>query len=174
LPFPSTTLFRSEARGMFRQDGGGNPTRRFGGIEFVPASILVRGFGEKGTHVSAVADNEARYNDFVPLVYGTAWHSPLIVFARNDGNLTHLEVLLYGMKLPVYGEDGALTGVQLSSNPAWVLMDVLRRSGWSLAELDVSSFATAASYCDEQINTQDLFGNATTVARFQCNLVVSK
>src|SRR5437764_1245739 len=79
---------------LFRQDGGANPTRRFGGIEFVPASILVRSFGEKGTHVSAVADNEARYNDFVPLIYGTAWHSPLIVFARNDGNLTHLEVLL--------------------------------------------------------------------------------
>jgi len=32
--------------------------------------------------------NEARYNDFVPMVYGTAWYNPPIVFARNDGNLT--------------------------------------------------------------------------------------
>ena len=39
-------------------------------------------------------DNEARYNDYVPLIYGTAWYAPPIVFARNDGNLTHLEVLL--------------------------------------------------------------------------------
>jgi hypothetical protein len=209
-----------------------------------------------------VADNEARYNDFVPLVYGTAWHSPLIVFARNDGNLTRMEVLLCmgeiagvvkvlvndfeiplgqagqnmtgtgwygvvslgnrtgtfngdfldstgvplgdpygsmaylsvvvpnrindgrslpsikvllnGMKLPIYGEDGSLTGAQLSNNPAWVLMDVLRRSGWSISELDVSSFARAAGYCDEQINTHDLYGNAISVPRFQCNLVVSK
>src|SRR6185436_7116171 len=57
-------------------------------------SILVRGYGEKGSHVSAVSANEALYNDFVPLVYGTGWHSPLIVFARNDGNLTRMEVLL--------------------------------------------------------------------------------
>ena len=79
---------------MFRQDSAQNPTRRFGGVEFVPASILVRSYGEKGSHVSAVAANEALYNDFVPLIYGTAWHSPLIVFARNDGNLTRMEVLL--------------------------------------------------------------------------------
>src|SRR6185437_12065920 len=30
----------------------------------------------------------------VPLVYGTAWYQPPITFARNDGNLTHMEVLL--------------------------------------------------------------------------------
>jgi hypothetical protein len=261
-PFTSCNFTRAdcEARGMFRQDSAQNPTRRFGGVEFVPASILVRSYGEKGTHVSAVVDNEARYNDFVPLVYGTAWHSPLIVFARNDGNLTRTEVLLcmgeiqgvlkvlvndieiplgqaganmtgtgwysvvslgnrtgtfnadfsdasgtplgdpygsmaylsvvvpnrindgrslpsikvltQGMKLPVYGEDGAPAGLQFSSNPAWVLMDVLRRSGWSINELDVQSFATAASYCDEPINTQDLYGNAITTPRFQCNLVL--
>ena len=51
-------------------------------------------------------------------------------------------------------------------------MDVLRRSGWSIEELDVASFATAASYCDEQIDTQDLYGNATTIPRFQCNLIL--
>ena len=28
------------------------------------------------------------------MIYGTAWHSPLIVFARNDGNLTRMETLL--------------------------------------------------------------------------------
>jgi hypothetical protein len=262
VPFTTCSFTRAdcEARGMFRQDNGQNPTRRFGGVEFVPASILVRGYGEKGTHVSAVADNEARYNDFVPLVYGTAWHSPLIVFARNDGNLTRMEVLLcmgeiqgvlkvlvndieiplgqaganmtgtgwfavvspgnrtgtfnadfsdtsgnplgdpygsmaflsvvvpnrindgrslpsvrvltQGVKLPVYDADGAPVGLQFSSNPAWVLMDVLRRSGWQIAELDVKSFAAAASYCDEPINTTDLYGNATTVPRFQCNLIL--
>ena len=82
------------ARGMFSQDSSSNTTSRFGGLEFVPSQIQVRSFGEKGTHLSSVLDNEARYNDYVPLIYGTAWYTPPIVFARNDGNLTHLEVLL--------------------------------------------------------------------------------
>ena len=60
----------------------------------MPPQILVRSFGEHGTHLSPVIDNLALYNDFVPLVYGTAWYQPPIVFARNDGNLTHMEVLL--------------------------------------------------------------------------------
>jgi len=38
----------------------------------------------------------------------------------------------------------------------------------------VASFARAASYCDEEIDTTDLYGNAVTVARFQCNLVLAK
>ena len=58
------------------------------------SSIDVKSYGEKATHQSGVLENEARYNDFVPLVYGTAWYRPPIVFARNDGNLTHMEVLL--------------------------------------------------------------------------------
>ena len=66
----------------------------FGGIEFVPPAISVRTYGDKSSHTSAVAVNEARYNDFVPLVYGTAWYAPPVVFARNDGNLTRMEVLL--------------------------------------------------------------------------------
>jgi hypothetical protein len=263
-PFTSCNFTRAdcEARGMFRDDGASSQTRRFGGIEFVPASILVRSYGEKGTHVSPVTDNEARYNDFVPLVYGSAWHSPLIVFARNDGNLTRLEVLLCmgeiegvakvlvnefeiplgqaganmtgtgwfsvvsvgsrtgafnadfrdssgnplgdpygsmaylsvvvpnrindgkslpsikvllnGLKLPAYGQDGSLSAVLHTNNPAWVLMDILRRSGWSLAELDVSSFAKAADYCDEHIDTLDLYGNPISVPRFQCNLIINK
>ena len=48
----------------------------------------------RASHTSAVSVNEARYNDFVPMVYGTAWYQPPVVFARNDGNLTRMEVLL--------------------------------------------------------------------------------
>ena len=83
-----------EARGMFKTDGRGNATGRFSGVEFVPSTIAVRSAGERGSHLSPISVNEARYNDFIPLVYGTAWYTPSIVFARNDGNLTRLEVLL--------------------------------------------------------------------------------
>src|ERR1035437_2822891 len=85
-PFNSCSYTRADcqSRGMLV---------RFGGLEFIPAAISVRGYG-KDWSTSAVAINTARYNDFVPMVYGTAWHSPTVVFARNDGNLTRMEVLL--------------------------------------------------------------------------------
>src|SRR5579884_412940 len=95
-PFTSCDGSRAscQQRGMFSADASNQATRRFGGIEFVPASIEVRSFGDRSYHLSAVATNEARYNDYVPLIYGTGWYNPPVVFARNDGNLTRTEVLL--------------------------------------------------------------------------------
>ena len=237
------------ARGMF--DSG-----RFGGIEFVPAQIAVRSFGESGSHLSPIIASEARYNDFVPLVYGTAWYQPPVVFARNDGNLTHLEVLLgmgqiaeilkvvvndvevpegvngvdmtgtgwynlvtsgtrsgsfnpdfpggdpygsmamasvvvpnqisnglslprvqvllAGLNLERFDQTGTSLGEAFSNNPAWVLLDVLRRSGWLTSDVDLVSFATAAAYCEEAIQTTDLYGNTVLVPRFECNLVLNR
>ena len=251
-PFTTCGYTRGDcrARGMWN---------RFGGIEFVPPAIPVRAYG-KDWSTSAVAVNQARYNDFVPMLYGTAWYTPPVVFARNDGNLTRMEVLLgmgpmhgvikllvndveiplgvsgtnmtgtgwytvptlggrdggldlnfldgsrqpagdpygsmaylavvvptrlssgasipsvkvlaEGLMLPAYGTDGAYAGDQFSSNPAWILLDILRRSGWADSEIDIPSFATAAAYCDEAIDTVDLNGNPISLPRFQCNLVL--
>jgi hypothetical protein len=96
VPFTSCSYDRSdcEQRGMFTIDTSGRTTGRFGGLEFVPPTILVRGAGQKNSQLSAVQENTASYNDFVPLVYGTQWTLPDVVFSRNDGNLTHMEVLL--------------------------------------------------------------------------------
>jgi hypothetical protein len=240
-----------QARGMFSH---------FGGIEFVPPAISVRTYGDKSWHTSAVAVNGTRYNDFVPLVYGTAWYTAPVVFARNDGNLTRMEVLLgigemqgvlkvlvngveipagisganmtgtgwyniptlgtragtcnpdfmdgsgqaagdpygsmaylsvvvpnrlndgsslpavkvlaQGLRLPVYGADGTAMGEQFSSNPAWILLDILRRAGWKPSEIDIPSFAAAAAYCDEAIAALDLYGNAISLPRFQCNVML--
>ncbi|MEK7406861.1 MAG: phage tail protein [Acidobacteriota bacterium] len=254
------TRAQCEERGMFRQDAAGNPTRRFGGIEFVPATTLVRSHGEKGRHVSQPLENEARYNDFVPLIYGTVWCAPLIVFAKNDGNLTRMEALVgmgeiqgvvkllvndieipagqaganmtatgwynvislggrtggfnldyvdaegnplgdcygsmavlsvvapnrindgrslpriqalvEGLKLPRFATDGTYLGESFTNNPAWGVLDILRRCGWEPDAIDIESFARAAAYCAAEIETQDLYGNAVRVARFQCNLAL--
>lgn len=251
-----------EQRGMFDRDARGNGTRRFGGIEFVPASTLVRAYGDKTAHVSEAAETPAKYNDFVPLVYGTAWHKPLVVFSRNDGNLLHMEVLLGtgaiesvkrvvvndievpvgvagsdmtstgwynicshgnregnfnldfkasggmpagdpyggmaflsvvvpnrvvggsklpkiqvlldGLRVPTYAGDGTLIAEMFSRNPAWIMLDVLRRTGWNISEIDVGSFARAASVCDELIEVQDLSQQTVTVPRFEVNLVLSR
>jgi hypothetical protein len=255
-PFTNCDYTRAScvARGMFRIDASSNVTGRFGGMEFVPPQILVRSFGEHGTHLSPEVDNLALYNDFVPLVYGTAWCQPRIVFARNDGNLTHMEVLLgmgpvlgivtvlvnqiviplaqtgadmsatgwyavvgsgmrngafdpdyadgsgnplgdpygsmayldvvvpnriasgatlasvqvlmQGLELEQFDTTGASLGVSFTNNPAWVLLDVLRRSGWQTTGLDLGSFAVAAEYCAETIETTDLYGNAVLTPRF--------
>jgi hypothetical protein len=245
-PYTTCGYTRSDcqARGMW-----GN----FGGIEFVPPSILVRPSG-KNVQVSAISLNTALYNDFVPMVYGTAWYAPPIVFARNDGNLTRMQVLLgigqmdstlmvlvneveiprgiagadmtatgwynvqtlgtrtgafdsdfvggdpygsmaylsvvvpnqinngttlptikvlaQGLHIPIYDANGAQTSVQFSNNPAWILLDILRRIGWSAAEIDIPSFAAAAACCDAQIDALDIYGNAISLARFQCNLAL--
>ncbi|MHC4067600.1 MAG: hypothetical protein ACYSUI_24285, partial [Planctomycetota bacterium] len=204
--------------------------------------------------------NEARYNDFVPLLYGTTWAEPPAVFARNDGNLTRMEVLLSSgriaqvlkvlvnnIEIPIgvagrdmtrsgwwnlfadgdrnggfnfnftsfggvpqgdpYGSMAALSivvpnqindgkvlprvkvlvegsllesfdsggvsqGSQFSDNPVWILLDVLRRSGWKLDEIDLPSFADAATFCDETIAATDNQGNPISIERFRCNLVV--
>jgi hypothetical protein len=242
-----------QARGM---------TPRFGGIEFVPSTIQVRTFGDKAWHDSTLSVNEARYNDFVPMTYGTAWITPPVVFARNDGNLTRMEVLLglgeiegvvkvlvndveiplgqsgqnmtgtgwynvptlgtraggfnldflnsdgspagdpygsmsylslvvpnrlsegrtlptvkvllHGLKVPTYGADGGWLGEAWSDNPAWILLDVLRRSGWSEGEVDLTSFAATAAYCAESIEARDVNGNPIQISRFGCNLTVRK
>lgn len=213
---------------------------RFGGLEFVPSSIQVRSYGN-GWQYAPVEDNIAIYNDFVPLLYGTAWYYPPIVFTRNDGNLTHMEVLLGmgpiqgiqkvlvnqieipvgqsgqnmtstgwynaislggrngafnpdftdaagnpagdpygsmaylsvvvpnqinngqslptvqvladGLQLPIYGADGTYQSTQFTANPAWILLDILQRSGWGSTNIDLTTFAAAATYCDEQIQT---------------------
>ncbi|HCC56475.1 MAG TPA: hypothetical protein DEQ47_04305 [Solibacterales bacterium] len=260
--FTSCSFTRSDctARGMFSADTAARPTARFGGQEFVPSTITVRSAGESGSHLSAVSANEARYNDFVPMVYGTAWLEPRIVFARNDGNLTRMEVLLgagvihgvlkvlvndieipigvsgrnmtgtgwfnvmsrgarqgafnsdfadaqgrplgdpygsmaylslvvpnrindgkslpsvrvllEGLEIGMFDGAGVALPMVFSNNPAWVILDILRRSGWALAEFDTPTFFQAAAFCAASITAQDLHGNAVQTPRFQCNLVL--
>jgi hypothetical protein len=263
---PYTTCDKSrtncQARGMFASDANGNVTQRFGGFEFVPSAIMVRTTGARTTHLSPVLDDAAKYNDAVPLVYGTGWLRAPVIFGRNDGNLTHMEVLVglgpiqgilklvvndieipttvqnqdmtttgwysvvtagdrngnfnldftdsngnplgdpygsmsvlsvvvpnrissgkslptvevlvEGQRLDVFSPDGTLLSNDYTNNPAWVILDLLRRSGWSLDEINLSTFAAAASFCSELIATTDLNGNPIQVPRYECNLIIAK
>lgn len=94
-PFTACGYTREDCRqrGMFGQDSQGRETARFGGFAFLPSGLLVRAHGARESQWSEPLDGRARPNDAVPQVYGTAWIEAPVVFARNDGNLTHCEVL---------------------------------------------------------------------------------
>lgn len=250
-----------EQRGMFSADTSGRPTARFGGLEYLPPTILVRGTGQSQSQLSAVEQNTAAYNDFVPLVYGTQWTMPDVVFSRNDGNLTRMEVLLgmgeiqgvltvlvndivipqgvnglnmtstgwynlitpgtrngaqdpnftdgqgnpqgdpygsmaylsvvvpnrinngtsipsvqvlmQGLQLWQFDTNGNFLGESFSSNPAWVLLDILMRSGYTMPQINLASFATAAAYADQLISVDDPIGGQVQLPRFQCNFALN-
>lgn len=248
-----------QQRGMFDKDTNGNTTRRFGAFEFVPSAIMVRTSGDKTSHLSPLLDNAAKFNDPVPLVYGTGWLKAPVIFARNDGNLTHMEVLLglgplqgvlkvvvNDVEIPsAQGNDTTVTGwyspissgarqgnfnldftdangnplgdpygnlcvlsvvvpnrissgsslpnvevllqglqvdtyvagaktTVYSENPAWVLLDLLRRCGWSMTDINLTTFEMAAAFCQELISTTDLNGNPIQIQRYKCNLILTK
>jgi hypothetical protein len=263
-PFTSCDHTRPQciARGMFNSDAVGNVNNRYGGFEFIPTSYLVRTAGSKMAHLAAVIDNTAKANDAVPLLYGTGWLKAPVVFSRNDGNLTHLEVLLglgqisgvlkvvvndveipafsnassmaatgwytlvsdgsrkgsfnldfvdssstplgdpqgsmavlsvvvpnaistgtgtplvqvlmTGMKVDTYDVNGVKSEPTFTNNPAWVVMDVLQRAGWSPSDFNLSTFYQASLNCGELINTNDINGAPIQVPRYGCNLVLSR
>lgn len=108
--------------------------------------------------------------------YGSLSYLNLVLPNRiNDGKRSpKVEILMKGIKLPVLDETGALVAEQWSANPAWILCDVLRRTGWKLDELDLPSFVGAAAFCDELIDAHDANGNPRQVRRFECNLVLKR
>ncbi|MCZ2155376.1 MAG: phage tail protein, partial [Bryobacterales bacterium] len=253
-PYVSCGFTRSDctARGMFDVDDGGIPTRRFGGMEYIPVPLTQ----EK----PLTTGNEAAYNGFVPLIYGTSWYQPPVVATRHTPEYTKLEALLglgpiqgvlkvlaNGVELPVSEPNGAMDptgsyrmgslgdrtgafdpemgspngtplgnpygsmvsivmlvpaslysgsgiprvevlvdGLRLqrfdihgefldqffTNNPAWVALDVLRRTGWSLAELDLRSFARAAGACDEAVNGVGSSGELLSIPRWRFNMAL--
>lgn len=263
-PFTSCDGSRAQCiqRGMFNSDGAGNVNNRYGGFEFIPTSYLVRGASDKTAHMAAVIDNTAKANDAVPMVYGTGWLKAPVVFSRNDGNLTHMEVLLglgqitnvlkvvvndveipaysnagtpsatgwyalvsdgsrngafnldfvdqsknplgdpqgsmavlsvvvpnaiatgtstpvvqvlmQGMKVDTYDSNSQKSDPTFSNNPAWIIMDVLQRAGWSPADLNIATFFQASLQCGQSINTTGLDGTPITKQRYLCNLILNK
>ncbi|MCC6364701.1 MAG: hypothetical protein IT165_14365 [Bryobacterales bacterium] len=253
-PYVSCDFTRSDCttRGMFDADGGGILTRRFGGMEFLPVYLTQ----EK----QLTTGNEAVYNGFVPLIYGTAWYQPPVVVIRQTPEHTKLEVLLGlgpiqgvlkvlvnsvelpvsqpnkvmdstgwysvgslgsrngafdseisspdgvalgnpyggmaylimsvpaslysgsamprvevlvdGLRLQRYDDQGGFLDQFFTNNPAWVALDVLRRTGWRLEELDLPSFARAASVCDEPVNSAGQNGAAMSIPRWRCNVTL--
>jgi hypothetical protein len=84
------------------------------------------------------------------------------------------EVLLDGMRLPRFQEDETELPAEFTSNPAWILLDLMRRSGWKRDEIDLGSFARGAAYCDEPVTVTDESGQTRQAPRFSLNLTLAE
>jgi hypothetical protein len=89
-------------------------------------------------------------------------------------SLPSIQVLVQGMMLDRYTAAGVYQDNVFTNNPAWVILDVLQRSGWTLDEIDLASVAAAAAICDIPVEAVDLNGNPTLVPQFQCNLILNQ
>ena len=108
--------------------------------------------------------------------YGSmAYLSVVVPNAINNGtNIPSVQVLVQGLKLWQFDSSGNFLGEQYSSNPAWVLLDILMRCGYTLAEINTASFAAAAAYGDELISVDDPVGGSVQLPRFQCNFAINQ
>jgi hypothetical protein len=84
------------------------------------------------------------------------------------------EVLLDGAVLPRFAEDETELAAQFTTNPAWILLDIIRRSGWKRDEIDLPSFARGAAFCDEMITVVDELSQTRQVPRFELNLTLTE
>jgi hypothetical protein len=89
-------------------------------------------------------------------------------------SLPNVEILLQGMQIDSFNLDGSFQATAYTNNPAWVILDILRRSGWALSDLNLPTFAASAAFCQELISTTDLNGNPLQVPRYECNLILTK
>ena len=260
---PYTACNRTKAecaeRGMFSRDLAGRETARYGGCQFLPPTIQVRAHGEKLWRTAEAEAGTARAGDRVPLVYGTCWYQPPVIFSRSDGNYVHYEILLGsgpmegvrrvladgqeipegqrgmnlqasgwwslvslgerngvfnpqfadgagnplgdphgsvavlavavpqsivrgagprfqvladGLKLPIFDVAGLGQTPRFTRNPAWIMLDVLRRGGWQLEELDLASFARAAEKFDELLPETGVGGQTTMRPRSETGLAL--
>ena len=76
-------------------------------------------------------------------------HVPANLISSNS--LPTIEVLAQGLVLPRYDVRGEPLGAFFTANPAWALLDMLKRCGWQDNELDMPSFANAASMLDQAV-----------------------
>src|SRR6185312_9707678 len=106
--------------------------------------------------------------------YGSMAYLSVVVPNRiNDGTGTPaIQVLMNGLRLWQFDTNGNYLGDAFSSNPAWVLLDVLMRSGYTLDEIDLTSFARASVYADELISVDDPVGGSVQLPRFQCQFAL--
>lgn len=151
----------------------------------IPAAVEGRDMSASGWHKRIATgsregsflprpDNDSVYSESDPHGSMTTLEVVIPNALQKGNSVPNVEVLVKGLHLLTLNASGESAGFMHSSNPAWVLLDVLLRSGWQLAELDLPSFARAAAHCDETVEVSTWDGGSRMQPRYSCNLVLQK
>ncbi len=77
------------------KDTSGRFTGTFSGVRWdQPTKFQSRGYAEKASIEGLNSVNEAKYNDYVPMGWGTFWVDPVILNVVGDANFTRFEALV--------------------------------------------------------------------------------
>ena len=75
----------------------------------------------------------------------------------NDGkSIPQVKVLVDGRQLETFAADSSSLGWSFTNNPVWVLLDILKKARWRLDEMDLPSFAAAASFAGQSIDRKSV------------------
>ena len=101
-------------------------------------------------------------------------HVPASLISSNS--LPTIEVLAQGVVLQRYDLQGKPLDACFTSNPVWILLDMLMRCGWQNSDIDIPSFASAAFVLDQVVTIAS--GTEPTVAEvraaFNCAVLARK
>lgn len=82
-----------------------------------------------------------------------------------------VRALVQGRKIRVYTNPSTYTTIY-STNPIWIIADILNLAGLDYADMDLASFISASAYCDATVTYTDQYGDSSTRKRFETSLVV--
>ena len=94
-------------------------------------------------------------------------------FAGNSDSF-QVSVLVQGMMLPQYNSSGAFTVTAFTDNPAWIILDALRRAGWQKEELNIPSFYAFSVYAAQNINVNISSTCTALKSRFRISSVLDQ
>lgn len=136
-----------------------------------------------GSFISLTLDNNLPSVDcavgVILVVYGCSWGAingiPLVVTGNTQGPPG---VIVVASSISGSGTGGVAqykggidqtVGIDVKSNPAWVVMDILAKANWSpQLEINVSTFALTARYAWQVINYITSSGTVSSHVRFNC------
>lgn len=90
-----------------------------------------------------------------------------------SGSSFEASVLVTGRLIERFDKDGVTTGFAWSDGPGWIYLDVLKESGWPLADLNLKRFHSYSVYADQVIATNIGTGSAPNMKRFTRNLAIT-
>lgn len=137
------------------------------------ATVLASGARTGGINSDALYNSLGDPYGSLTTIYASVYRQ-----LADSGSAPNIMVLSNGpfFKVPNTANpaDQASWPLTRSTNPCWVLLDVLIWANWKYAEIDLQSFINESAYCDVSVTYTNLANVSTTHARFKAQFVLEK